>query len=186
MKRFKWFVLVVCWVCNTKSCQYCSPSCVESKTFEKKFKCLDSLYDIPKIFWDLSGLFLCISKRMQWILKNPPWKKNCAFLQSPHQVDMKKVVKCQRDFFAYSNALETRGVTFMYFETFVRWKPYLSTQSNLCTTHLTCFVLETFCSETKQVRSLVLCFVSGRGVSEKVLAVGFCLGSGLFGSCNSN
>ena len=26
----------------------------------------------------------------------------------------------------------------------------------------------------------------GRGVSEKVLAVGFCLGSGLFGSCNSN
>ena len=27
---------------------------------------------------------------------------------------------------------------------------------------------------------------SGRGVSEKVLAVGFCLGSGLFGSCNSD
>jgi hypothetical protein len=26
----------------------------------------------------------------------------------------------------------------------------------------------------------------GRGVSEKVSAVGFCLGSGLFGSCNSN
>ena len=26
----------------------------------------------------------------------------------------------------------------------------------------------------------------GRGVSEKVLAVGFCLGSGLFGSCNSD
>ena len=29
-------------------------------------------------------------------------------------------------------------------------------------------------------------FKAGRGVSEKVLAVGFCLGSGLFGSCNSN
>ena len=26
----------------------------------------------------------------------------------------------------------------------------------------------------------------GRGVSEKVSAVGFCLGSGLFGSCNSD
>ena len=26
----------------------------------------------------------------------------------------------------------------------------------------------------------------GRGVSEKVLAVGFCLSSGLFGSCNSD
>ena len=29
-------------------------------------------------------------------------------------------------------------------------------------------------------------FEPGRGVSEKVLAVGFCLGSGLFGSCNSD
>ena len=29
-------------------------------------------------------------------------------------------------------------------------------------------------------------FFSGRGVSEKVLAVSFCLGSGLFGRCNSN
>ena len=27
---------------------------------------------------------------------------------------------------------------------------------------------------------------SGMGVSEKVLAVGFCLGSGLFGNCNSD
>ena len=50
MKRFKWFVLVVCWVCNTKSCQYCSPSCVESKTFEKKFKCLDSLSGMNIVF----------------------------------------------------------------------------------------------------------------------------------------
>ena len=29
-------------------------------------------------------------------------------------------------------------------------------------------------------------FKAGRGVSEKVSANGFCLGSGLFGSCNSN
>ena len=27
---------------------------------------------------------------------------------------------------------------------------------------------------------------TGRGVSEKVSSVGFCLGSGLFGSCNSD
>jgi hypothetical protein len=33
----------------------------------------------------------------------------CIFLQSPHQVDMKNVVRCQKDFFAYFNALETRG-----------------------------------------------------------------------------
>ena len=28
--------------------------------------------------------------------------------------------------------------------------------------------------------------IPGRGVSEKVSEVGFCLGSGLFGSCNSD
>ena len=33
---------------------------------------------------------------------------------------------------------------------------------------------------------LLQLFQPGRGVSEKVSAVGFCLGSGLFGSCNSN
>ena len=34
----------------------------------------------------------------------------CMFLQSPHQVDMKIDVECRKDFFAYFNALETRGV----------------------------------------------------------------------------
>ena len=29
------------------------------------------------------------------------------FLQSPHQVDMKNVVECQKEVFAYFNALET-------------------------------------------------------------------------------
>ena len=33
----------------------------------------------------------------------------CIFLQSPHQVDIKNVVECQKEFFAYFNALETRG-----------------------------------------------------------------------------
>ena len=31
-------------------------------------------------------------------------------MQSPYQVDMKNVVECQKEFFAYFNALETRGV----------------------------------------------------------------------------
>ena len=34
----------------------------------------------------------------------------CIFLKSPHQVDMKNVVECKKEFFAYFNALETRGV----------------------------------------------------------------------------
>ena len=29
------------------------------------------------------------------------------FLQSPHEVDMKNMVECQKEFFAYFNALET-------------------------------------------------------------------------------
>ena len=39
--------------------------------------------------------------------KKAPWKNFFAFfLQSPHQVDMKKV-EWQKEFFAYFNALET-------------------------------------------------------------------------------
>ena len=33
----------------------------------------------------------------------------CIFLKSTHQVGMKTVVECKREFFAYFNALETRG-----------------------------------------------------------------------------
>ena len=32
------------------------------------------------------------------------------FLESPHQVDMKNVVKCQKHFFGYFNALKNHGV----------------------------------------------------------------------------
>ena len=32
---------------------------------------------------------------------------SCIFLESPHQVDMKNVVKCYKDFFGYFNALKT-------------------------------------------------------------------------------
>ena len=33
----------------------------------------------------------------------------CIFFQSTHQVGMKKVVKCYKEFFGYFNALETNG-----------------------------------------------------------------------------
>ena len=36
-------------------------------------------------------------------------KITMAFLQSPHQVDMKNVVECWKEFFAYFNALETHS-----------------------------------------------------------------------------
>ena len=40
--------------------------------------------------------------------KKPPRKKKiCIFFQSSHQVDMKNMVDCPREFFAYFNALET-------------------------------------------------------------------------------
>ena len=38
------------------------------------------------------------------------------FLESPHQIDMKNIVKCYKHFFGYFNALETYGVT--------RWMTY--------------------------------------------------------------
>ena len=34
----------------------------------------------------------------------------CIFLQSTHQVDMKNIVECEKEFFAYFNALETYRV----------------------------------------------------------------------------
>ena len=34
---------------------------------------------------------------------------SCIFLESPHQVDMKNVVKCYKHFFGYFNALKTHG-----------------------------------------------------------------------------
>ena len=34
---------------------------------------------------------------------------SCIFLESPHQVDMKNVVKCCKHFFGYFNTLETHS-----------------------------------------------------------------------------
>ena len=43
--------------------------------------------------------------------KRPPWKKKfCIFFQSTHQVGVKNVVKCYKDFFGYFNALKTHSV----------------------------------------------------------------------------
>ena len=44
-------------------------------------------------------------------LKKPLSKKIFSiFFQSTHQVGMKNVVKCYKDFFGYFNALKTHGV----------------------------------------------------------------------------
>ena len=37
----------------------------------------------------------------------------CIFFQSPHQVDMKNIVECHREFIAYFNGLETTCEWFM-------------------------------------------------------------------------
>ena len=55
---------------------------------------------------------MCISKRIKWTLKKGHREKNfvCIFFQSTHQVGMKNVVKCYKDFFGYFNALKTHCV----------------------------------------------------------------------------
>ena len=72
-----------------------------------------------QIYW----LSMCISKWIKWIKKKPPWKKKfCIFFQYPHQVDIKNVVECPREFFAYFNALETTCAMLMFcFWTFLMW-----------------------------------------------------------------
>jgi hypothetical protein len=49
---------------------------------------------------------MCISKTDKVDLK----KKICKFFQSTHQVGMKNIVECYKEFFGYFNALETNGV----------------------------------------------------------------------------
>ena len=89
----------------------------EIKDDAQKVKCLDNIYQ--KIFSDLFGLFMCISKRIKWILKKSHREICfCIFLQSNHQVDMKNVGEYQKYLFAYFNALETYGaLTTPYVET---------------------------------------------------------------------
>ena len=41
-----------------------------------------------------------------WIKKATAKIFFCIFFQSPHEVDMKNVVECPREFIAYFNALE--------------------------------------------------------------------------------
>ena len=70
---------------------------------------------LRKFIWYPKSIFrfirpsMCISKRIKWIKKKShrEKKKFCIFFQSPHQVDMKNVVECPREFIAYFNALET-------------------------------------------------------------------------------
>ena len=71
----------------------------------------------------------------------------CIFLPSPHQVDMKNVVKCLEDFFGYFNALESSAMTLIEFVAVCTSKlilritlhPFLKT-SDLC--HSKYFILK--------------------------------------------
>ena len=53
------------------------------------------------------------------------------FLESPHQVDMKNVVKCQKHFFCYFNALKTHGVDEGIFESYVHLNIVVPDLANL-------------------------------------------------------
>ena len=75
---------------------------------------------LRKFIWYPKSIFrfirpsMCISKRIKWIKKKSHREKKifCIFFQSPHQVDMKNVVECHREFIAYFNALETTCATY--------------------------------------------------------------------------
>ena len=75
-----------------------------------KIKCLESLCDIPKVFSDLSGLSMCISKLIKWVTKRETENFFSYFFNPLIKcVGMKTVVKCYKDFFGYLNALKTHG-----------------------------------------------------------------------------
>ena len=59
-----------------------------------------------KYFQIYRGLSICISKRIKLIKKE---SHSDFFFQSIHQVGMKNVVKCYKDFFGYFNTLKTHG-----------------------------------------------------------------------------
>ena len=59
-----------------------------------------------------------IFRWIKWIKKKANVKKKVIVFQSPHQVDMKNVVECPREFFAYFNALETYSVAIVLAITF--------------------------------------------------------------------
>ena len=59
-----------------------------------------------KIFSDLSGLSMCISKRIMWIISKSHHDFFCIF--SPHQ-KLKNVVKSSKHFVGYFNSLEWQG-----------------------------------------------------------------------------
>ena len=72
---------------------------------------LRQLISYPKTIFRFIRPSMCISKRIMWIISKSHFEIIffCIFLQSTYQVDMKNVVDYQREFFAYFNAVETRG-----------------------------------------------------------------------------
>ena len=74
--------------------------------FKIHFTCFEMHMDRPDKSENIFGIWYQLSKHLTI------WKGQmhfCIFLQSTHQVDMKNIVECEKDFFAYFNALETSG-----------------------------------------------------------------------------
>ena len=74
-------------------------------------------------------------------------------------------------------------------DSFIQLEPFLIRSSNPSSEFIGLIVFGNFMKRydtkgQKKSKSRLAC--PGRGVSEKVSAVSFCIGSGLFGSCNSN
>ena len=113
---------------NIRQCFSCLLDELIAKNAKKKFRggfFFKSTFSVLRCTWtgrinlkiffgyDINYLSIWPFKRhpwfpiRKWIKKKTPWKKNLHFLQSPHQVDLKNMVECKKEFFAYFNALET-------------------------------------------------------------------------------
>ena len=73
---------------------------------------LRQLISCPKNIFRSLDLRSQISDQKMWIISKSHREKKffLIFLQSIHQVDMKNVVKCYKDFFPYFKALKTNCV----------------------------------------------------------------------------
>ena len=90
---------------------------------------------------------------------------SCIFLEFPHQVDMKTVVKCWKDFLRYSTTIETyRDCTYVLLE-ISKVNKYIFGTSRLCETdnfaNISCFQLrhQSF-MHVKRRRSFIIAVVT--------------------------
>ena len=88
-----------------------------SPTFDTIFHVylMSGLKKYAKIFSDLSGLSICISKWIKWIFKKATEKFFLHVFSIHSSSRHKNVVECYKDFFDYFNPLETYSV-FRYYQ----------------------------------------------------------------------